>query len=138
MHKLFLDANVLFSAAYRPNTPIRRLWRLSEIRLFTSSYAVGEAYRNLLEDQQRRDLTELLVPISIVETSTDTDASPTPETAKLPEKDVPILLAAIVAGATHLITGDVTHFGQYYGEQVEGILVLSPAVYLREYKNPES
>jgi uncharacterized protein len=46
------------------------------------------------------------------------------------KKDAPILLAAIAARATHLITGDVRHFGPYFGKQIEGILVLSPADYL--------
>jgi len=45
-------------------------------------------------------------------------------------KDVPILLAAIEARATHLITGDMRHFGPHFGKRIEGILVLSPADYL--------
>ena len=34
-----------------------------------------------------------------------------PEGVSLPEKDVPILLAAIEARATHLLTGDLRHCG---------------------------
>ena len=47
--------------------------------------------------------------------------------------DVPILLAAIAARATHLLTGDLRHFGSYLGKRVEGILVLPPGEYLRRY-----
>jgi hypothetical protein len=50
----------------------------------------------------------------------------------LPDKDVPILLAAIEARATHLITGDVRHFGAYFGKRIEGILVLLPGDYLKK------
>jgi hypothetical protein len=49
----------------------------------------------------------------------------------LPEKDIPILLAAIEARSTHLITGDLRHFGPYFGKRLAGILVLSPADYFR-------
>jgi hypothetical protein len=49
----------------------------------------------------------------------------------LPRKDVPI--AAIEAQATHLITGDIHRFGPYFGKRMEGILVLSPADYLKKH-----
>ena len=58
-----------------------------------------------------------------------------PEGVSLPEKDVPILLAAIEARATHLLTGDLRHFGSYFGKRVEGILVLHPGKYLRRYED---
>lgn len=47
MIRVFLDANVLFSAAYREGNGILRLWELSGIHLVTSSYAVEEAERNI-------------------------------------------------------------------------------------------
>jgi len=50
----------------------------------------------------------------------------------LPDKDVPILLAAIEARATHLITGDLRHFGPYFGKKIQGILVLPPRNYLKK------
>ena len=49
----------------------------------------------------------------------------------LPEKDWPVLGGAAAAGATHLITGDLRHFGAYFGETVLGVLVLKPADYLK-------
>jgi hypothetical protein len=54
-----------------------------------------------------------------------------PRGISLPEKDVPILLAAIEARATHLLTGDVRHFGPYFGKRIEGIMILVPGEYLR-------
>ncbi|MEJ7819012.1 MAG: hypothetical protein WKF44_01780 [Rubrobacteraceae bacterium] len=63
------------------------------------------------------------------------ETPPALEAVELPEKDVPIILAASAAGATHLITGDVTHFGSYYDEEIGGVLVLAPAEYLRQAGN---
>jgi hypothetical protein len=48
----------------------------------------------------------------------------------LPDKDLPLVLAATGAGATHLVTGDFQHFGPYYGERIEGVLILPPGDYL--------
>jgi uncharacterized protein len=56
-----------------------------------------------------------------------------PHDVSLPEKDAPILLAAIEARATHLLTGEVRHFGAYFGKRIEGILVMLPGDYLRAH-----
>ena len=49
---------------------------------------------------------------------------------ELPEKDLPIIMAAIGAGATQLLTGDVRHFGRYYGRTVGCVQILVPADFL--------
>lgn len=49
---------------------------------------------------------------------------------RLPKKDRPILRAAVLGKATHLITGDFSHFGRFFGERLQGVLVLPPADYL--------
>lgn len=69
--------------------------------------------------------------MSIVDVSADPEGHPVLEAVSLPEKDMPILLAAVGARATHLITGDLTHFGPYYGRRLMGVLILSPAAYLQ-------
>jgi len=56
---------------------------------------------------------------------------PIPRVVSLPEKDVPILLAAIAAQATHLLTGDIRHFGPYLGKKIEGIAIVLPGEYIR-------
>ena len=56
-----------------------------------------------------------------------------PHGVALLEKDVPILLAATEANATHLLTGDVRRFGSLFGKRVDGILVLLPGDYLRRH-----
>jgi uncharacterized protein len=128
-HLIFLDANVLFSAAYRTDAGLRRLWRLPAARLITSVYAAEEARRNLSHPNQRRELKELLGSVKVVTTAAPTDHSLF-SALKLPDKDWPILLAAIDAGATHLLTGDFRHFGPYYGKRIEGVLIQPPGAYL--------
>ncbi len=47
MDLLFLDANIPFSAAYRPDAGLKRLWKLPGARLIISAYAIEGTYRNL-------------------------------------------------------------------------------------------
>jgi hypothetical protein len=51
-----------------------------------------------------------------------------PELVKLPEKDRPVLAAAIEHRCEILVTGDRTHFGALYGKAIAGVTVLSPAM----------
>jgi len=127
MDRLFLDANVLFSAAYRPNAGLLMLWRLKNVTLCSSRYALEEASINLSDEAQRDRLTKLSRNIHLF----DAASGELPHGIVLPEKDMPIVLAAIEARATHLITGDVRHFGRYFGKTVESILILPPSDYLR-------
>ncbi len=124
----FLDANVLFSAAYRSDAGLLRLWDLPGVELITSDYAVLEARRNLAATEQRERLESLISGVRLVSAIPELAL---PESVELPEKDQPILLAAIAAEATHLLTGDFTHFGELYGSSVGGVLVLPPSEFLR-------
>jgi predicted nucleic acid-binding protein len=128
--RVFLDANVLYSAAWRQTlTGLRTLWTLSDVTLLSSAYAIEEARRNLHNPQQRHTLNELVLTIEVV--SVRTSAARTfPPHIKLPIKDRPILRAAITGGASHLLTGDRKHFGCYFNQTIEGVLILLPATYL--------
>lgn len=127
MDRLFLDANVLFSAAYRSDARLRELWAAKDVKLVTSSYAVEEARRNLNSPEQREELEKLMRKMEVLASS----PAERPVTINLPQKDRPILLAAIESKADYLITGDFTHFGKYYGKTVEGVLILTPSEYLQ-------
>jgi len=127
MDRLFLDANVLFSAAYRPGAGLLQLWKLKDVVLCSSGYALEEARINLGEEEQRGRLVRLSAVVQLF----DAVQRELPRGISLPEKDAPILLAAIEARATHLLTGDVRHFGPYLGKKVGGIAVLLPGEYLR-------
>lgn len=128
MDVLFLDANVLFSAAYNPQSRLRTLWSLPRTQLVTSGYALEEARRNLTGIEPRARLEELASGVRVI---SESGAWALPPDVILPEKDRPILSAAIVSGATHLITGDQTHFGPWYGKQIGGVAILRPATYLQ-------
>lgn len=122
--RVFLDANVLFSAAWRKDAGLARLWKLPGVQLLSSPYAAEEAARNLDTPAQRERLAHLLTGVELVP---DAGAGELPEGVELPQKDRPILLAAIGAAATHLLTGDLRHFGHLYGHKVEGVLIQLPA-----------
>jgi len=47
--------------------------------------------------------------------------------AGLPDKDAPILAAAIAVRVDVLVTGDKRHFGNFFGHRMEGVLILPPA-----------
>lgn len=83
--RVFLDANVLFSAAYRPEAGVARLWNLKNVQLMSSPYAIEEARSNLSEDDQQHRLVLLLESVRVVMGS-----SLLPPDVKLPEKDRPI------------------------------------------------
>jgi predicted nucleic acid-binding protein len=127
--RLFLDANLLFSAAYREDAGVGRLWEVTGVELVTSEYAVEEARRNLSDPAQHRRLEELLRGMRRV--AAGTLAPDQRAGILLREKDWPILAGALQAGATHLITGDCRDFGPYFGTEILGILVQTPADYLR-------
>lgn len=132
MDRIFLDANVLFSAAYRPNAGLTRLWQLEKVELITSDYAAQEARLNLAEKDQRVRLAKLLEKVLII-----TAVAPLPSGIQLPEKDQPILQAALQAQATHLLTGDKEHFGLYFGRHLGTVLVLPPAEYFERRRKSE-
>jgi hypothetical protein len=68
--RLFLDANVLFSAAYREGAGVARLWKLGNRSLVTSDFAAEEARRNLPDADQRSRLARLLEGVDLVSAAT--------------------------------------------------------------------
>ncbi|MCP5118434.1 MAG: PIN domain-containing protein [bacterium] len=127
MDRLFLDANVLFSAAYSASNRLTRLWSLKHTQLVTSGYASQEAIRNLPQAAQRRRLQQLLTKVEIVSEAPDFGL---PRRISLPTEDTPVLQAALNAGSTHLLTGDKKHFGRYLGKEISGVQVVTPSQYL--------
>jgi len=128
MKRVFLDANVLFSAAWGEANGLLRLWSLTSVELVTSGYAAREAEINLPDATQRERLHRLLQRVVVL--PPPALPPPLPSGVRLPPKDVPILQAAICAQAAVLLTGDVTHFGSYFGKNRGGVLVLPPAQFL--------
>jgi len=127
--RLFLDACVVFSAAYTPSSPLRRLWALGDARLLASALVIEEARRNLavLRPERLQDLGRLSTKLELVVATLTRAPS---EVQRLPDKDRPILLAALAGRATHFLTVDKKHFGVLFGKTVEQVLILSPGEYL--------
>jgi uncharacterized protein len=127
MHRLLLDANVLFSAAYNIQSRLLKLWELKDVSLCSSRYALEEARVNLAEESQRDRLVDLSVALDYF-AAQDMDV---PQGISLPSKDVPIILAAIEARADFLLTGDFRHLGPYFGRTIKGVVVIPPARYFK-------
>ena len=130
--RLFLDANVLFTAAHNPNGKAAltiELGKRGHWALVTSLYASEEARRNLVRKFPRSldGLNALLRDIPLVEPRPGL-----PFPATLAEKDRPIFQAAVTCQATHLLTGDLKDFGPFMNrpEETSGILVQSVAEFL--------
>jgi hypothetical protein len=102
--------------------------------LLSSAFAVEEARRNLTEADQLERLGNLLKCVTLVPQPPDRLL---PARIRLPDKDRPILIAALEANATHLITGDLTHFGPYFGTKIGLTTILPPAEYLARRKKPK-
>jgi uncharacterized protein len=131
MRRVFLDANVLFSAAYREGAGLLALWELPGIRLLTSGYAAEEARRNLDAAEKRLKLEGLLDAVEVVPEAPN---QPLPADVRLPENDRPILRAALAAGATHLLTGDLRDFGHVLNRKVAGVRIQTPGAFLRSIR----
>jgi predicted nucleic acid-binding protein len=131
--RVFLDANVLFSAAYREQAGLAVLWKLRGVKLLTSSYAAQEAANNLDKAEQQSRLRDLLEELDIISDALGIDAITQDKLAgiELPDKDRPILTAAVAAKANFLLTGDVQHFGRYFGHALCGVRILRPAEFLK-------
>jgi predicted nucleic acid-binding protein len=127
--RLFLDANILFSAAYRDGSPALLLFDLAAVgrcHLVTSGLAWEEARRNIaIKCPQRLPILDDLV--GRLEYAPVPDASAIAHAVEqgLPDKDVPILAAAGVAQAQILVTGDRAHFGHLYGKAIGNLCVLT-------------
>lgn len=131
MDRVFLDANILFSVAYKPTSRLRTLWTLPHVTLLSSSYTVAEAQVNLARAKPEavEELDNLLQQVLIVKVP---ENSVLPPEITLVEKDRPILQTAINVKATHLLTGDRQHFGHLFGARIERVLILPPAEYLKK------
>ncbi|MGB9030184.1 MAG: PIN domain-containing protein [Acidobacteriaceae bacterium] len=113
--RVFLDANVLFSASYEPDHLFLQFWREPRVVCLTSFYAADETRRNCVSDEHRKRFEGLLEMTHLV---SDAAGFPLASHFVLPPKDQPILAAALQAGADYLATGDKGHFGQWMNEPI--------------------
>jgi uncharacterized protein len=120
LDRIFLGANILFSATYLENS-----------ELLSSAYAAEEARRNLVLGRPPAviRLGRLTPKLTLVNPPGDLKLA---AAVRLDSKDRPILLAAIHGKADFLLTGDGRHFDHLYGKHVEGVMVVRPVQYFED------
>ena len=126
--RVFLDANIFFSAGYGPSR-LDQLWKLQRIEkcvLLASEHVIEEAKRNLTDERKLQRLDSYLSDIVIVP---EMDSSIECH-IDLPQGDEEVPMAAVSANADFLLTGDIKHFGKYFGQKVMGVKILMPRDYL--------
>ena len=128
--RLFLDANVLFAAAYPPEGRSAALFALADTGacfLASSRHAIDEARRNLaLKAPGAVPALERLT--TTLEEAPEAGPAVVAWAADhgLPANDAPILAAAVAARVELLVTGDRTHFGHLFGKTIGGVTVAPP------------
>jgi uncharacterized protein len=132
MARIFLDANILFSAALSDGAMRQLLRELVHAKhvLVASPLVVAEATRNLSKKSSPEAvsvLNDLLhaVELSSRESRSNNDGAET-IISWLVEKDRHVLRAAILLNCNYLVTGDRAHFGEGYGRSFAGIIIVSP------------
>lgn len=127
--KIFLDANILFSASF-PKSPLAEfLGELQRHAMFlTNAYAKAEAERNIAAKQPKclvaheKFAASLgVIPLRLFDPG-----------VKLAEKDQPILCGAIAGGADYLLTGDKKDFGPLLGKTIHGVKIVHVQMLLAE------
>ena len=134
MDRLFLDANVLFSAAYHAESRLLKFWELPRVMFLSSTYAYEEASRNLARDTQLKRLKKLGSTLKLI--PSEQDHNDLPAGIILPDKDKPILSAALAGKADYLITGDYKDFGRYFKKRVGSLVVLPPSAFFDLIRTP--
>ena len=128
--RIFLDANILFSAAHGTESPMRAFFHLAEAgicKLLASPFALDEARRNIARKHPAKtpDLEQLIAQIAVCREAGAEEVRWARSTG-LPDKDAPILAAAVQAKADILVTGDRADFGILYGRNLQRVEVLPP------------
>lgn len=125
--RIFLDANILFSAAKSDGAIRELINRVLDDRheCRVDEFVVTEARRNLLsKGPESLPVLETLLARLRIGSAQGTGISP-PEISWLPEKDRPVLAAAIRLRCDVLVTGDRTHFGAGYGKVFGNVRICS-------------
>jgi len=120
--RVFLDANVLFSASNAGSNIAELIaWAMEQTTLVTSDLAIEEARKNLTLKRHAwlPAFGEILAGLEVVPSIL----------FQLPvsiaRKDAPLLCAAIRSACRLFVTGDRRDFGRLYGQTVQGTEVVT-------------
>ena len=130
--RLFLDANILFTAAHNPNGKAALVIEIGQSgiwQLATSAYAAEEARRNIAR-KFPACIDRLEALLEGIRRVAEAPGIAGPE--GLAEKDVPIFCAALACRADVLLTGDLRDFGFLMNapEKTGGLLIQTVADFL--------
>lgn len=121
--KIFLDANILFSAAKQDSAMSRFVkYLIQNHTVITSDYAQQEAYRNIVAKREEWQLGYKQI-LKLIEVVSGVDRQMQVEIA---DKDRPILATAIAQKCDYLITGDKRDFGHLFGHVVDDVKIATP------------
>ncbi len=131
--KVFLDSNIVFSAAYSGKEKSRsylffELQNLNIIKIYISNLVKFESVHNIkIKKPEKLDfLNELLCKVAIIK-----DVDVYYEFAKtLPENDRIILSSAIYHNIDFFITGNTKDFLTFYNKKLKNTLILTPKDFL--------
>ncbi len=127
--RVFLDANILFSASFPNSLLADFLDNLKErAELISNEYATAEAERNLQVKMPKylaafKELKKSLKMISFQIFDLE---------MTIASKDQPILCGAISAKADFLLTGDKRDFGHLFGKTVGGVKIVTVSLLVEE------
>jgi predicted nucleic acid-binding protein len=131
---VFLDANVLFSAAVGGEVfdLLFQLELRGKVRFVTSRACELEARRNL--ERKRPDKTDALADILRAAPPADVDPSEHLSWARalVGDADAHVLAAARSLAAVTLVTGDLTHFGLLLERGDLPLTIRTPRAFLME------
>ena len=113
MDKIFLDANVLFSATFSDTGASNYLFRLGgnwKIKLYSSIYAINEAKKNLENKLGKEAIPKFLLQLSILSKADKSKYESSKYSSFIASKDAPILESAEKMKVDYLITLDRKDF----------------------------
>ena len=127
--RVFLDANILFSASFPKSHLAGFLDQLQRHAvLLTNTYATTEASRNIAAKQpaslaaHEQFVASLnVVPMRMFDPG-----------VTLADRDRPILCGAISGNVDYLLTGDKRDFGHLFGKTVRGVKIVNVQLLLTE------
>jgi predicted nucleic acid-binding protein len=127
--RVFLDANILFSAAITPSGVSAGIVEASQLgvaTLLSSPLAIEEAERNLRAKGTQGLQRWVLVRGALRVTPEASTAIRRQLIVELPDHDRAVLAAAVAGRANLFVSGDRRHFGSLFGASFGVTLVAPP------------
>jgi len=141
--RVFLDANIFFAGARSPkggSSFVLELAKKRKLEIITVTQALFEAEENIRKklgplylNRHYQNLLEIKPKIQSIEFVTLREIAKLKKI--LPEKDIPILLGAVLSNSQVLITLDRKHFlrNEKLKKTKLPFKILNPGEFLREY-----